>query len=160
MTVLLRPLINEKSMNLIKGGLYTFEVGADADKKTIRQAVRDKFKVDVVSIRTITIAGKVKTQPSRKGYYQRPSVKKAIVRVKKGQKILVFEAAESEQAVEVKTAEGETIAKTKEKKSLLGQTKVRIEKTAEPTVKTEERAEAQETGRGSGKPRRKRGAEQ
>lgn len=129
-TVLLRPLINEKSMLLIKGDFYTFEVGKDATKAQIEKIVKLKFKVDVLSIRTVNQKGKKKMQRSRRAYYFTPSMKKAIVKIKKGQKIALFEqaAAEPEEEVEVRTAEGEVIAKTKEKKSLFRNTKVKIEK--------------------------------
>lgn len=122
------PVISEKSMNLVKSGFYTFEVSSNMTKPEIAKVISDKFKVDVISVRTINIAGKRKMQRSRRLYYSTPATKKAIVQLKKGQKIAIFEApAEETQEVEVKTAEGEVIAKTKEKKSFLKGTKVKIE---------------------------------
>lgn len=129
-TLILRPLINEKSMKLIKSDFYTFLVNKDATKNVVSKVVKAKYKVDVQQVRIINVAGKTKAQRTRKGYFTTPDIKKAIVKVKKGQKIPVFEASDAkEEEVEVRSAEGETIAK--EKKSLLRGTKVKIEKTTE-----------------------------
>jgi large subunit ribosomal protein L23 len=147
MTILLRPLINEKSMLLIKGDFYTFEVVKDATKAQIKKIVSEKFKVDVLDVRTVNLKGKKKSQRSRRAYYMEPNVKKAIVKVKKGQKIALFEqaAAEPEEEVEVRTAEGEVIAKTKEKKSFLRGTKVKIEKESRDEL-VKELAESKKKG--------------
>ncbi|MBI2021579.1 50S ribosomal protein L23 [Candidatus Daviesbacteria bacterium] len=127
--VLIRPMINEKSMGLIKNSFYTFEVGKEVTKNQVGKAVADQFKVEVVSVNIINLPKKSKTQRSRRGYYLTQGFKKAIVKVKKGQKIAIFESVpeEKKEEVEVRTAEGETIAKTKEKKSLLRGTRVKIE---------------------------------
>lgn len=130
MTVIIRPLINEKSMGLTRTGLYTFEVDKGANKDTIAKAVAEKFKVKVLTVRTLNRAGKVKQQRSRKGYFQQAHLKKAIVKVGKGDKIAIFEQAVPAEDVTVTTAEGEPVAQIKEKKSLLKGTKVKIEKAA------------------------------
>src|SRR5438270_6414058 len=135
MIVILRPLINEKSMALTKTGLYTFEVARTVSKQQIEQLVKNKFGVEVMSVKTLNITGKERTQASRKGYFTTRPIKKAIVQVKKGQKIALFEVAEPDQEeVEVKTAEGEVIAKTKEKKGILGGPKVKIERAGEESA--------------------------
>ena len=138
MTVILRPLINEKSMGLTKIGLYTFEVGKGATKDQIARVVADKFKVNVVSVNTINRAGKTKTQRTKKGYFKMADLKKAIVRVGKNDKIALFEQiSEASEDVKVTTA-SEPISQVKEKKSLLKGTKVRIEKVAK-TVEDDKR---------------------
>lgn len=131
MTILLRPLINEKSMGLTKLGFYTFEVGKGATKDQIAKVVADKFKVKVVLVRTLNQTGKTKTQRSRKGYFKEANLKKAIVKVGKGDKISIFEHSQPEEDVTVTTAEGEKVSQIKEKKNLLSGTKVKIEKAAE-----------------------------
>lgn len=83
MTIILRPLINEKSMGLTKIGLYTFEVAKTASKDQIAKVVADKFKVKVESVKTLNKAGKTKMQRTRKGYFKMADTKKAIVKVKK-----------------------------------------------------------------------------
>jgi large subunit ribosomal protein L23 len=139
MTVILRPLINEKSMGLTRTGFYTFEVARSSTKEQIAAIVTEKFKVKVVSVNTINRIGKTKTQRTRKGYFQQPHLKKAIVKVEKGAKIALFEqvtadmghAGHNHDEVEVRTAEGEVLTSVKEKKSLLRGTKVKIEEIRE-----------------------------
>lgn len=131
MTVILRPLINEKSMGLTKLGFYTFEVARGATKDKIAKVVADKFKVKVVSVRTLNQTGKTKIQRTKKGHFKEPNLRKAIVKVGKNDKITIFEHSQPEKDVTVTTAEGEPVSQVKEKKSLLKGTKVRIEKTAE-----------------------------
>lgn len=130
MTILIRPLINEKSTKLIEGGFYTFEVSKHATKQLVAKVVTEKFKVDVLDVNIINIAGKNRMQKARRRSYTTADIKKAMVKLKKGQKIALFEIAnpEPEQEVKVVTGEGEEIAVTKEKKSLLRGTKVKIEK--------------------------------
>lgn len=130
--IILRPIINEKSMSLIKQSFYTFEVDKRATKEQISRVVAKKFDVSVLSVKTVNLPAKKKIQRAKRASFYQPSIKKAIVGIKKGQKIALFEAPEQEKvevskapAGAVKTAEGETI---KEKKSLLRGTKVRIEK--------------------------------
>ncbi len=125
--VILKPLISEKSMSLTKENLYSFLVDKNADKNKISRAVADRFSVTVLGVKTINIKGKIKSQRTRKGYFQLPSFKKAVVCLKAGQKIALFESPSAAEDVEVRTAEGEPTLKIKEKKSLLGRTKVKIE---------------------------------
>ncbi|MBI2593050.1 50S ribosomal protein L23, partial [Candidatus Daviesbacteria bacterium] len=70
MTVILRPLINEKSMGLTKLGFYTFEVVKGATKDQIAKDVADKFKVTVVSVKTLNQTGKTKMQRTKKGHFK------------------------------------------------------------------------------------------
>lgn len=130
--VVLKPVVNEKSMNLLKGEWYTFVVDKNASKEVISRVVKEMFKVDPIEVRVVNVRGKKKAQKTRRGYYTTQSLKKALVKVKKGQKIAIFEKAlapkEEEKEVKVVTAEGEEIAKVKEKKSLLKGTKVKVEK--------------------------------
>lgn len=129
MTILIRPLINEKSTKLIEGGFYTFEVSKHATKQLVAKVVTEKFKVEVLDVNIINIAGKNRMQKARRRSYTTADIKKAMVKLKKGQKIALFEIANpEEQEVKVVTGEGEEIAVTKEKKSLLRGTKVKIEK--------------------------------
>lgn len=128
-----RPLVSEKSMAQAKSGLYTFEITADANKNELTKLIEKKFSVNVVSIKTVTIKGKKKTQRRVRKSYFTPDVKKALVQVKEGQKIALFESVsqQPEEDVEVRTVEGEKVATVKEKKSLLKGTKVKIERTSD-----------------------------
>lgn len=134
--MLKRPLISEKSMKFSNDGLYTFEVALAANKDQIKRLVSEKFSVDVLSVKTIRLPSKRKMQRTRKGYYSSSPLKKALVQVKKGQKIALFETTKEPEVI---TSETETL---KEKKNLKG-TKVKVEKTvkkeekkAEPKKKT------------------------
>jgi len=69
--------------------------------------------------------------------YTKAGFKKAIIRVSKGQTIALFETPKEEE-VTVTTAEGEPI-KLKEKKDILGRTKVKVEKTAVGSAPTTQR---------------------
>lgn len=88
--IIRRPILTEKT--LLQKNLYnqlTFEVDPKANKIEIRKAVELIFKVDVLKVRTIKMKGKRK----RVGRYwtKRPDWKKAIVTIKPGQKVELFE---------------------------------------------------------------------
>ncbi len=141
-------------MSLTKSGFFTFEVGKEASKAGIEKMVEGKFKVHVMSVKIINLKAKTKTQPSRKGYFQTSGMKKAIVQLKKGEKIALFEVAEKDaetEDVEVRTAEGEVLGKSKEKKSLLRGTKVKIEKNEVQKEHPTEHMHTQQGGKTSGK---------
>jgi len=88
--VIKRPLITEKS-TLLKGVANTvlFAVDSNANKKEVRDAVEKSFKVKVVDVRTLNVAGKTKRRGRTLGL--RPGWKKAIVTLKEGDKIEFFE---------------------------------------------------------------------
>lgn len=159
MTVILKPLINEKSMDLTKLGFYTFEVGKKSTKNQIAKIVADKFSVKVVSVGIINQTGKTKTQRTRKGYFKEADLRKAIVKVGKNDKIAIFEHSAPEEDVTVTTAEGEVVSQVKEKKSLLRGTKVKIEKQAESVGddkrKSARREDHQSATKVSNKPEKK-----
>jgi large subunit ribosomal protein L23 len=87
--VIIRPVVSEKSYVLASADRYTFRVHPDANKTQIRQAVEALFEVDVVEVRTMS----VKSKPKRRGYTsgRTRSWKKAVVQVKPGQQIPVFQ---------------------------------------------------------------------
>ena len=87
--VLVRPLVSEKSMLLMGENKYSFEVAKDANKIDIKRAVEEQFDVTVLNVTTRNIRGKVKRQGRYEG--TRPDKKKAIVTLKDGDKIQVFE---------------------------------------------------------------------
>ena len=60
--MLKRPIVTEKSMKLARAGLYTFEVDKNDNKNVIAKLISDKFKVEVVSVKTINVKGRVKSQ--------------------------------------------------------------------------------------------------
>lgn len=83
--VIIRPVITEKSMDLMADGKYTFIVAPRATKTEIRQAVEQMFDVDVVKVNTLKVRGKVRRVGRFAG--RRPDMKKAVVTLKEGQRI-------------------------------------------------------------------------
>ena len=90
--VLLRPVISEKSYEQITQNRYTFKVHPDAHKTQIRQAVEELFDVKVVGVNIV----KVQPKPKRRGLTRgtKPGWKKAIVELKQGDTIEIFEGAQ------------------------------------------------------------------
>jgi large subunit ribosomal protein L23 len=90
--VLLAPVVSEKSYSLITDRKYTFKVHKDAHKTQIRQAVEEFFDVAVDNVNII----KVQPKPKRRGLSRgtRPGWKKAIVQLKEGHTIEIFEGAQ------------------------------------------------------------------
>jgi len=70
-------------------GRYSFVVRLDASKKDVKTAVKKLYDVDAVSVRTVVSRGKIR----RRGMFlSKPKLKKkAIVRLKEGQSIKIFE---------------------------------------------------------------------
>jgi len=68
---------------------YVFEVDKRANKFTIKEAVESSFKVKVDSVRTMIVAGKVRRMGRNEG--KTSTLKKAVVRLKKGERISIFD---------------------------------------------------------------------
>jgi large subunit ribosomal protein L23 len=92
-SILKRPLVTEKMTALQEKGQYAFEVDTTSNKITIARAVEKKFNVKVVSVRTVTMKGKTKSQMTRRGRFagRTAAWKKAIVTLKAGDKIEFFQ---------------------------------------------------------------------
>jgi len=91
-SIILSPLVTEKTMNGVKNGKYTFKVAKWADKNQIKKEVKKKFGADVVDIATINVKERKKMAMRREVIES--SYKKAIVRIKTGQKINLFTVEE------------------------------------------------------------------
>ncbi len=87
--VIKRPLVTEKSTTLQTIGKYAFEVGIEANKKQIKEAVEKAFKVSVTTVNVITLPAS--TKRSGRKLVVIPATKKAIVTLKAGDKIQLFE---------------------------------------------------------------------
>jgi len=91
--VLKKPIFSEKSLKEVTKGRYTFEVAKEANKKQIAKAVEKEFKVDVLSVRTSVLKGKrVRIRGTNRDKTGK-IIKKAVVQLKKDQKISAFEVA-------------------------------------------------------------------
>lgn len=87
--VLRRPVVTEKNTLLQEQHKYTFEVARGADKHQIKLAVEKAFKVKVTAVNVITIPAKTR-RVGRRQVATSPW-KKAVVTLKPGQKIEIFE---------------------------------------------------------------------
>ena len=88
-TVLRAPIITEKATQLGQQGQYVFEVDPSANKMQIKNAIKQMFDVDAVSVRTVRTKGKLKSRFTRQGWQigRTNLVKKAYVTLKEGQTI-------------------------------------------------------------------------
>ena len=86
--VILRPVVSEKSYNLLDEGKYTFIVSPDANKTEIKIAIEAIFKVKVTSVNTLNREGK--TRRTRFGIGKKANTKRAIVTVAEGDRIDIF----------------------------------------------------------------------
>ena len=90
--VLLAPVVTEKSYELIEDGKYSFRIHPEAHKTQVRQAVEELFDVHVQGVNIV----KVKSKPKRRGMRagRKPGWKKAIVQLRQGESIEIFEGAQ------------------------------------------------------------------
>lgn len=88
-TIILGPVISEKSYSLIEHNKYTFKVDPRVKKPAIAQAVKEIFNVKVVGVNII----KTRSKPKRRGMVRGRTIsgKKAIVQLSEGDKIEFFE---------------------------------------------------------------------
>ncbi len=95
--VIIRPVVTERSFDLMEQGKYTFEVAAKAPKEEIADAVEKLFNVHVVKVNTMWV--KPKTKRVRYVAGQTRKWKKAIVTLAEGDTIEVFaqKAADDQQ---------------------------------------------------------------
>jgi len=91
-TVILRPVVSEKSYALLDVGVYTFLVHPEANKTEIRQAVESIFSVRVANVNTLNRKGKRKRNRRRATFGQRADTKRAIVTLAGGDRIELFES--------------------------------------------------------------------
>ncbi len=87
--VLRRPLVTEKNAALQALGKYAFDVDEVATKPQVKQAVEKAFKVSVTAVNVMMVPGKTRRIGRREVKTQ--SWKKAIVTLKPGDKIELFE---------------------------------------------------------------------
>jgi large subunit ribosomal protein L23 len=92
-TVIVTPVVSEKSYALIAEGKYTFRVDDRAHKTQIATAVKEIFGVEVAAVRT----SKVRAKPKRRGLTKgrTRAWKKAVVQLAPGERIELFEGAET-----------------------------------------------------------------
>ena len=90
--VLLAPVVSEKSYSLIAEGKYVFRIHQDAHRTQVRQAVEELFGVHVEGVNVLKVQAKPKRRGMTKGI--KPGWKKAIVQLREGETIEIFEGAQ------------------------------------------------------------------
>lgn len=87
--IIIKPVVTEKSVDLMQENKYCFRVAKDANKIEIKNAIEEIFKVTVVSVNTVNVHGKMKRMGRTQG--KTASWKKAVVTLREGDSIEVFE---------------------------------------------------------------------
>lgn len=100
--ILVRPLISEKTLTLASRGWYTFVVTVEATKPAIAREISAFYKVTVVEVRTMHMHPKMRRVGKKMKSRQQAEWKKAVVTLKSGQKIDVFEVTGAPPAEESK----------------------------------------------------------
>lgn len=90
--VLIQPVITEKSLMLAQtGNAYTFEVDRGVTKEQVKHAVEALYGVNVTSVNTIFGHRSLKLTGRRRMKRVQPKLKKAVVTLKQGQTIEIFD---------------------------------------------------------------------
>ena len=87
--IILRPIVSEKSYDMIEHNRYTFEVDKTATKPQIARAIEEIFKVTVTGVNTMNVSGKPRRERYAKGLSR--SWKKAVVSLEEGDSIEFFQ---------------------------------------------------------------------
>lgn len=87
--ILIRPVLSEKSTEMAAIGKYVFRVPMKANKLMVARAVKEVFNVEPERVNVMVVRGRLKRV--RQQYGMTPAWKKAIVTLKKGDKIELFE---------------------------------------------------------------------
>ena len=88
--VIIRPVVSERTFDLMGQNKYTFEVAKNAPKEEIRDAVEKIFNVHVVKVNTVNVKPKNKRVRFVQGKTR--TWKKAMVTLKEGDTIEIFSA--------------------------------------------------------------------
>ncbi|HXK32043.1 MAG TPA: 50S ribosomal protein L23 [Candidatus Paceibacterota bacterium] len=83
--ILRNPHVAEKASDLAEKNQYTFRVFGRANKTEVKKAIENAYGVEIVSVKIINVSAKERRIGKTKG--MKPGYKKAIAKVKKGQKI-------------------------------------------------------------------------
>ena len=91
-SIIIRPVVSEKSYGLLDDGVYTFVVDPRASKIEISDAVETIFNVQVAKVNTLNRKGKRKRNRKSGTFGKRPDTKRAIVTLSSGGRIDLFES--------------------------------------------------------------------
>ena len=89
--IILKPIITEQSMKAVDAGKFSFVVARFANKTEIKDAIKALFNVTAIAVATVMVKGKTKRIGARRTEVKDALWKKAIVTLKKGESISLFE---------------------------------------------------------------------
>lgn len=89
-SIILQPVVSEKSFTQSENAVYTFRVDADANKKQVKQDVEKLFNVTVEKVRILNRKGKLVFDWRKRIRGKRKGHKRAIVTLKSGDTIDLF----------------------------------------------------------------------
>ncbi len=93
-TIIVKPLITEKSLSLAPRGWFSFAVAEKARKNQIAGAIEKQYKVNVIGVRTSMMPAKTRKAGRSGRTIHVMQWKKALVQLKSGQHIDAFEISE------------------------------------------------------------------
>jgi len=88
--IIIRPVISEKSTELAGSNKYVFQVAMDANKMMVSRAVKEIFGVNPEKVNIMVVRGRTRRLRFRAG--KKSAWKKAVVTLKPGEKIELFES--------------------------------------------------------------------
>lgn len=91
--VIIKPVVTEKSLSAQGGNCFSFWVNPTANKNQIKQALVDVFGIKPLSVRTVLVKGATKRLAKKNITIRSSDKKKAIVQLKKGDKISLMVAS-------------------------------------------------------------------
>ena len=90
--IIIAPVVSEKSYGLLDRGCYTFIVHPSASKPEIHDAIEAIFNVKVAKVNTANRKGKTQRTRRSNRTGKRPDTKRALVTLKAGERIELFQA--------------------------------------------------------------------
>lgn len=93
MSIILRPVITEKATRDSEmNNRYAFYVHTEANKIQIKEAIQELYGVDVLNVRTMIYAPKIKMRHTKAGFQvgKTNKLKKAVVQIEEGQEIDLY----------------------------------------------------------------------
>ncbi|MEA3357648.1 MAG: 50S ribosomal protein L23 [Patescibacteria group bacterium] len=89
-SVIIQPVVSEKSFDGSENGVYTFRVAKNANKFQVKDEIERLFKVKVEKVRVLNQRGKRMTDWKTRKMSSRKDFKKAVVTLKSGDTIDIF----------------------------------------------------------------------
>lgn len=115
-TIIHRPVITEKSLTMASTGWYTFAAACEAGKNEIKKEIEFLYGVNVTAVRSMHEHGKTRRVGKSMRTIRKPDWKKAMVQLKKGQRIDAFDVVPKEEQSTVAGPKTENKKKEVEKK--------------------------------------------